>query len=101
MSADDAVPEPVALEALSSLVVAVERTRFSATPPTVEQGQAAWAAARTVAEALRQRVTEQTRLRATWLPRSVTSPGRPVPVSAGEQARAAAARDDERDSVSL
>ncbi len=101
-SADDAVPEPAAREALDALVVAVERTRFSATPPTVEDGQGAAAAGETVATALRQRVAERTRLRAAWLPRSVTSPGRPAPVTSGEQAaRAAAARDDQRDSLSL
>jgi transglutaminase-like putative cysteine protease len=101
-SADDVVSEAAARESLDALVVAVERTRFYAVPPTTEEGREALVAAEVVGRALAQRVGERTRLRATWLPRSVTAPGRPAPVSATAQARAAAARSGEdRDSVSL
>ncbi len=97
-SADDVVDEGVALEALQSLVTAVERSRFSAHVPSVESGRAAVEAAATVATALRQRVTEPARLRATWLPRSLAAPGRTVS-SATSSGRSAAGRED-RDRVS-
>ena len=99
-SAGEVVDETVARTALDALVLAVERSRFSATPPTADQGREAALAAGVVADALRQRVSERTRLRATWVPRSVASPGRPAPLSVAAQARAAA-RDGDRDSVSL
>ncbi|GAA1941822.1 transglutaminase family protein [Nocardioides marmoribigeumensis] len=101
-SADAVVAEPVARESLDALVELVERSRFAARPATSEQGHEAVVAGGVVAEALRQRVPERTRLQATWLPRSVTAPARPGVVSVAAQARAAAARgDEERDSVRL
>jgi transglutaminase-like putative cysteine protease len=100
-SGDDVVAEPTAREALDSLVGTVERSRFSASDPTPEQGRAAVAAAGVVADALRQRVEERTRLRATWLPRSILAPAGPAPASAASQARRAVAQEEDRDSVSL
>ncbi len=100
-SAEELVAEPVALESLDALVAAVERGRFSAAAPTLEQGHEAAEAARVVTTALRQRVTERTRLRATWLPLSVTSPTRPAPGSGSGRAPGSGSRDDELDRVSL
>jgi transglutaminase-like putative cysteine protease len=95
-SADDVVAEPEALAALDTLVTAVERTRFSAHPPTVEAGQAAVAAGALLGRALRQRVSERTRLTSTWLPRSIVSPAAPAPTSVASQARTAAREDRDR-----